>query len=128
MRPVRRNLILSVLFATGLAFAFSPSAVANPDGEAQRPLANRLWPANMDRVAFFGVRELCSRFYGPADPPKLFLGAAPSDFEGAGFSSSYAYRFTTSSILVPKSFNITTAAFLPGPPVTEPPGCVVAPV
>jgi len=34
MRPVRRNLILSVLFATGLAFAFSPSAVANPDGEA----------------------------------------------------------------------------------------------
>ena len=34
MRPVRRNLILSVLFATGLAFAFSPSAVANPDEEA----------------------------------------------------------------------------------------------
>jgi len=34
MRPVRCNLILSVLFATGLAFAFSPSAVANPDGEA----------------------------------------------------------------------------------------------
>ena len=34
MRPVRRNLILSVLFATGLAFAFSPSAVTNPDGEA----------------------------------------------------------------------------------------------
>src|SRR6266446_10692007 len=34
MRPVRCNLILSVLFATGLAFAFSPSVVANPDGEA----------------------------------------------------------------------------------------------
>ena len=34
MRPVRRNLILSVLFATALAFAFSPSALANPDGEA----------------------------------------------------------------------------------------------
>src|SRR5882762_6927346 len=34
MRPVRRNLILSVLFATGLAFAVSPSAVANPDGQA----------------------------------------------------------------------------------------------
>src|SRR6266436_5322788 len=46
----------------------------------------------------------------------------------ASFFSPSAYRFTTSSILVPKSFNITTAAFLPGPPVTEPPGCVVAPV
>src|SRR5258707_2086246 len=34
MRPVRCNLILSVLFATGFAFALSPSAVANPDGEA----------------------------------------------------------------------------------------------
>jgi len=34
MRPVRRNLILSILFATGLAFALSPSAVASPDGEA----------------------------------------------------------------------------------------------
>src|SRR6266403_2146151 len=34
MRPVRCNLILSLLFATGLAFAVSPSAVANPDGEA----------------------------------------------------------------------------------------------
>jgi hypothetical protein len=34
MRPVRRDLILSVLFATALAFAFSPSAVANPDGDA----------------------------------------------------------------------------------------------
>jgi len=33
MRPVRRNLILSILFATGLAFALSPSAVASPDGK-----------------------------------------------------------------------------------------------
>jgi hypothetical protein len=46
----------------------------------------------------------------------------------ASFFSVSAYPFTTSSILAPKSFNITTAAFLPGPPVTEPPGCVVAPV
>ena len=30
--------------------------------------------------------------------------------------------FSTSSMLVPKSFNITTAAFLPGAPVTDPPG------
>src|SRR3982074_1303525 len=35
---------------------------------------------------------------------------------------------TTSSRLVPKSLSITTAAFRPGCPVTEPPGAVVAPV
>src|SRR6266571_173480 len=42
--------------------------------------------------------------------------------------SSYAFLFTTSSMLVPKSLSITVAAFRPGPPVTDPPGCVVAPV
>jgi len=40
----------------------------------------------------------------------------------------YAFLFTTSSMLVPKSLRMTVAAFRPGPPVTEPPGCVVAPV
>src|SRR2546426_586234 len=41
---------------------------------------------------------------------------------------NYALLFTTSSMLVPKSLSITVAAFRPGPPVTDPPGCVVAPV
>ena len=40
----------------------------------------------------------------------------------------YAFLFTTSSMLVPKSLRMTAAAFRPGPPVTDPPGCVVAPV
>ena len=31
-------------------------------------------------------------------------------------------------MLDPKSFSITAAAFLPGPPETDPPGYVVAPV
>src|SRR6266567_5641453 len=44
------------------------------------------------------------------------------------FHSNYAFLFTTSSMLVPKSLSITVAAFRPGAPVTDPPGNVVAPV
>jgi hypothetical protein len=43
-------------------------------------------------------------------------------------AKSYAFFFTTSSMLVPKSLSMTVAAFRPGPPVTDPPGWVVAPV
>src|SRR6266540_6493518 len=35
---------------------------------------------------------------------------------------------SSDSRLVPKSFSMTRAALRPGPPETEPPGCVVAPV
>src|SRR5216684_1388527 len=41
---------------------------------------------------------------------------------------SQAFLPATSSMVVPKSLSITTAALRPGAPVTEPPGCVVAPV
>lgn len=44
------------------------------------------------------------------------------------YDYDYVFLFTTSSMLVPKSLSITMAAFRPGAPDTEPPGCVVAPV
>src|SRR5713226_8651959 len=39
-----------------------------------------------------------------------------------------AFLPATASMVVPKSLSMTTAALRPGAPVTEPPGCVVAPV
>ena len=124
MRPVRRT-TSSLVFATGLAFAFSPSAVANPDGEAQRPLANRLRPANLDRMIFSECESEAPALTAAAIHQNELWRKSRHHCPASFFSVS-AYRFTTSSTLVPKSFNITTAAFLPGPPVTEPPGCVVA--
>ena len=41
---------------------------------------------------------------------------------------NYTFLFTTSSMLDPKSLSMTVAVFLPGAPVTDPPGNVVAPV
>src|SRR6266699_1395982 len=41
---------------------------------------------------------------------------------------NYPFLFTASSMLVPKSLSMTVAVFLPGAPVTDPPGNVVAPV
>src|SRR5881394_350139 len=41
---------------------------------------------------------------------------------------NYPFLFTASSMLVPKSLSMTVAVFLPGAPVMDPPGNVVAPV
>src|SRR5713226_8342185 len=64
-----------------------------------------------------------------SDPSNSFHHELPLKVEcPAPNRSNYAFLLTTSSMLVPKSLSITVTAFLPGAPVTEPPGNVVAPV
>src|SRR6266513_1399413 len=82
-----------------------------------RPAARKRNAASVEVITAAAIHPILFTIRGPRK-----LGFA------ALLRPNYAFLFTTSSLLFPKSLSMTVTGFLPGAPVTDPPGNVVAPV